>query len=168
MTGSSRKRRAGRPADSLAAAFAAVEAGTAPGRPRNEFERAARPAAGGRGRKPRQNSPTRAAAELAAYLVARDGLSLAAAARQAAAAWNVNADNVRRYARAMLRAKTVTVTYRGHPWMPVEPRQTPFVVEIRDIDTTDFIPTPPDADHAPNLPSAAGNQEATWSEPDKT
>ena len=101
----------GRPlkaAQTLDEAVQAVYAGTAPARPRNMHERWAGEKT--RGRKPNSFSPTRIAAEWAEYLVNSDGMPLAQAARMAASAYGINADNVRKYARRLLVGPQVTIS----------------------------------------------------------
>lgn len=130
-------RKPGRPrkaARSLAEAQQAVRDGVAPNRPRNEFERQARPK-GRRGRPAKPQARTTLAAELAVYLFnGGDERSLTAAVRVAAQWWNVNARNVRRIAGKLVTEKTVVVSYRGDsPILRGATMTIPFVVVMEDV-----------------------------------
>jgi hypothetical protein len=143
------KRKRGRPtlaAQSLDAALAAVYEGTAPRRPRNQFERDAalkrRP-----GRPPNPNAGTRVAAEAVRYRV-EQGEPLSAALRSQClellrARGDINEDevarklvgtmaNVRRYLKK-LAPKTVACPYRGAGWIAVPPAELPLVHSVEDV-----------------------------------
>lgn len=108
------KRPRGRPtlaAQSYEEAFARLQAGTLPKRPRNEYERIALWQSPGR--KPQYGSPTRAAEQLARYMLdCGDALTLNAAAKTAAAIYKVNATNVRNYASKAINGRRVSKTVR--------------------------------------------------------
>ena len=110
----------GRPvlaAQSFAEAFDAVARGTAPKRPRNEFERVA----GARtlGRRPSESSPTRVAALLADYLM-QQGQTRAEAVRHAcgSSVVPVDASNVRKYLKRL--HPTILAPFKGSAcaWLP--------------------------------------------------
>ena len=108
-------------------------------RPRNHFERQAHDAR----RRDIRFSPaskTALAAHLTAYLMKTEHAALAPAARRAASAYGVNADNVRKYARELLAAPTVELSFRGAAWAPVGPCRAPLLVEVRDAVAEDFLP----------------------------
>lgn len=97
------------------------------------------------GRKKNLASPTQVAAELAAYFVRANGMSLAQAARMAADVYGVNADNVRRYAREIVKGPQVTLHYRGGsggtaaPWgvmvaTLIKPKAAPLVVDADEVE----------------------------------
>lgn len=130
------KRRVGRPtiaAQSPEEALQMQRCGTLPKRPRSESERLVM--ARNRGAPPQPNSRTQQAALHAVYAVKTDGLSLAAAARQAAEIYGIKAaDNVRKYAREVLNGPKVTVKPRmSGPFSQLaQARTVPLLVEIRD------------------------------------
>lgn len=118
MTGRGR----GRPpkaAQSLDEALRRHYAGESPARARNDIERQVmgkgRNGKRGGGRHADPMSPTQTAAQLAAYLVASDGVSLRTAATRAAALYKVNADNVRKYAARVRRGPTIDMPVRVDP-----------------------------------------------------
>jgi hypothetical protein len=116
------KRGRGRPplaAQNLDEALDAVYNGRAPERPRNEFERVA--GAKRRGRKPNGHTKTQAAAELAAYRVQNDGLTICEAVKQAAKTYGADPSNVRRYTKRRLTGPMVEVKARvkGAAWAPL-------------------------------------------------
>lgn len=141
------KKKRGRPtlaAQSLDEAVARHLAGLSPKRPRNEFEREVM--RGQPGRKKNLASPTQVAAELAAYFVQTNDLSLSQAARQAADVYGVNADNVRGYARDIIKGPQVTLHCRGGlggsaatPWVGmiaqlVPPQTVALVADADEVD----------------------------------
>lgn len=110
------KRKPGRPrlaAQSLDEALVMVLEGKVPKRGRNDFERQAmskgRNGKRGGGRPVNLASLTQQAALLAAYTVENDSCTIAEAARKASEVYRVNVDNVRRYAAALVKTKTVTI-----------------------------------------------------------
>lgn len=107
-------------------------------RPRNEFERQAQARTGGR--KVNPQSKTGQAARLAVYLVNTEGIDLSQAARRAAKAWPVNADNVRKYARKLIAGPTVVVQFNGAAWMPHAPKRVALLAESREATAADFQP----------------------------
>lgn len=128
------KAKRGRPAlgaRSLDAALDAAEKGQSPTRPRNEFERQAMRKT--KGRKPNPISRTRQAAQCAAYLIQAESISLAEAARQAGQAFQVHADNVRKYARAIVKGPQVTLRQRHAAWFgQLPPRVRPLLQSVTD------------------------------------
>jgi hypothetical protein len=84
-----------------------VYTGNAPRRPRNEIEQEVlrKP----NGRKPQPNSKTQQAAQTALWLVNTEGKNATQASLQAALAFKVNPDNVRRYLRKLLKGPTVEI-----------------------------------------------------------
>lgn len=127
----------GRPrlaAQSLDEAVARHLAGQSPKRPRNEFEREVM--RGQPGRKKNLASPTQVAAELAAYLVQTNDLSMSQAARQAADVYGVNADNVRKYVSKLIKGAQVTVRYRGKGMFAqlAPPQTVPLVADVDEVD----------------------------------
>ena len=107
-------------------------------RPRNSLERQAQ--AQRRGPKPKPSARTGQAAQLAAYLVKTEGKELAAAARQAAKAWDVNADNVRKAARRLIVGASVDLPFKGPAWMPIPPIRALVLAEVRDACPEDCPP----------------------------
>lgn len=102
----------GRPkeaAQTVDEALAALAAGTAPKRPRNEIERMV--GAKRLGRKPNYAIPVYQAAMLAKYRI-DEGIDKAQAVREAAQVWGMTLANVRTYLKK-LGPKTVTVGYNG-------------------------------------------------------
>lgn len=69
----------------------------------------------GGGRVPEPHSATQVAAQLAAYLAAVDGLSRRDAAQRAGEVYSVNPDNVRKYARRMLKGPEVMLMVKVAP-----------------------------------------------------
>lgn len=130
------KRRVGRPtvaAQSPEEALLMQRCGTLPKRPRSESERLVM--ARKRGAPSQPNSRTQQAALLAAYAVKQDGISLAAAARDAAEIYGIKAaDNVRKYARKILKGPQVTVKPRmSEPFSQLASARTvPLLVEVWD------------------------------------
>lgn len=132
----------GRPplaARSLEDALQAVQRGTAPKRPRNEFERIARDAPP-RGRRPSPLSATSMAADLAEHYM-REGLTPAEAVRRACAESTPRADpsNVRKYLKR--RNPMVRSTYkRGGVYLgfPVPlPKDLPLLYSVEDVSQDD-------------------------------
>lgn len=108
-------------------ALAAIEAGTAPRRPRNEFERQAREATRRQPGRPRfDGCRTRLAADLALYLKT---LGEAAPVAVAAAKYKVNPDNVRRYARELAMGPQVTIKQRAVMGVHMPARRVPMRVD---------------------------------------
>lgn len=140
------KKPRGRPtlaAQSLDEAVARHLAGLSPKRPRNEFEREVM--RGQPGRKKNLAAPTRVAAELAVNLVQTNDLSLSQAARQAADVYGVNPDNVRKYAREIIKGPQVTLHCRrgsggtAAPWVGmvaqlVPPQTVSLVADADEVD----------------------------------
>lgn len=141
------KKPRGRPtlaAQSLDEAIARHLAGQSPKRPRNEFEREVMRRSGGRPANPA--ALTHVAAECAAYLVQALGLSPTRAAERASSMHGVDAANVRRYARKIIKGPQVVVRYRGRsggaeamPWVAlsaqlVQPRTVPLVADADEVE----------------------------------
>ena len=130
------KRRVGRPtiaAHSPEEALLMQRCGTLPQRPRSESERLVM--ARKRGAPTQPNSRTQQAALLAAYAVKQDGISLAAAARNAAKIYGIKAtDNVRKYARKILNGPQVTVKpHMSGPFSQLAQVQTvPLLIKVWD------------------------------------
>lgn len=106
----------GRPtlaAQSLDAAIVAHYDGKSPSRPRNAFERQAMRQP--KGRKQNPLSPTRQAAQFAIYLIKSELLTIAEASRRASEMHHVNTDNVRRYARALIKGPQTTIAIKMNP-----------------------------------------------------
>ena len=88
-----------------------------------------------RGAPTQPNSRTQQAALLAAYAVKQDGISLAAAARNAAKIYGIKAtDNVRKYARKILNGPQVTVKpHMSGPFSQLAQVQTvPLLIKVWD------------------------------------
>jgi hypothetical protein len=136
------KRGPGRPplaAQSLDEALDAVYNGRAPKRPRNEFERQAgrKP----RGRKPNGHAKTQVAAELAAYLVKDDGMTICAAVKRAAETYGADPSNVRRYTKRRLTGPTVEVKARvkSAAWAPlVIVKHVPVLAFMEEVPDGNF------------------------------
>lgn len=127
----------GRPvvaAKSLEEAFRALENGTAPRRARNEFERIA--GAKPRGRRANPSSLTRAAAELAHYLMSVEKLPQHDAIRQAIQSMpkSVDASNVRRYLKRAAEP-SVRCPYTGTDIFlrALPPRLLPLIGSVEDV-----------------------------------
>ena len=141
MTAKQAKR--GRPvlaAKSKDAAAHAVYTGQAPKRPRNRVEQDA--ARKHRGRKPDPQSPTQLAAQLAVYLVQADGVSIRAAAQQAAERYGVNTRNVRKYATEVLKGPQTVIKTRVPPMFSLLTRGEQVEISIP------LVPPPADVDAA--------------------
>jgi hypothetical protein len=130
--------RRGRPtlaAKSLDDALLAHYDGKSPSRPRNDFERQAMRKT--KGRKQNPLSPTRQAAQYAAYLNKSDFLSLAEASRRASEIYNVNTDNVRRYARILINGPQTTIAIKIVPMFSqlvfCESMEVPLVANIEKV-----------------------------------
>ncbi len=113
MTSRNKRGRPPRAAQSLDEALQRHYAGKSPARARNDFERAVmglgRNGKRGGGRALNPNSPTRLAAQLAAYLVQSEGITVREATRRAATAYGVHPDSFRRMAADMLKGPQVQV-----------------------------------------------------------
>lgn len=116
-------RKRGRPpaaAQSLDEALSRHFAGESPKRPRNDFERQVmskgRDGKRGGGRLADPASPTRLAAELAAYIVSTEGIPIREATRRAAVPYGVKAESFRRLAAHLLKGpqSTVRATVNQH------------------------------------------------------
>lgn len=127
----------GRPtlaAQSLDAALVAQYDGKSPSRPRNKFERQAMQQR--KGRKQNLLSPTRQAAQFATYLIKSEALSFAEACRHASEVYHVNTDNVRRYARALIKGPQTTIAIKMTPmFSQLVVGNSMEVALVADIDT---------------------------------
>ena len=126
----------------LEEALRAVAAGTAPKRPRNEYERLA--GAKTRGRPRNSNSTTRQAAELAAWYMQREGLTRAEAVKLARTATGANAANIRKYLRQQ-NMPMVQVAFKGRAWFgaAMAPVAVPMLVGVEDLELrAEFVPPP--------------------------
>jgi len=108
-------------------------AGQSPKRPRNQIERDVMRKS--RGRTTNPNSPTRSAAQCAAYLVHNKGLTQREAARRAAEFFGLKADSIRKPLRKILAGPTVTIKRVVTSWagQTVSEVKRPLLASVDDV-----------------------------------
>ena len=126
----------GRPklaAQTLDEALAREYSGQSPKRARNAFERQAM--AKRRGRKVNPNSPSRVAAQYAAYLVGNKALSQRAACKLAAKEYGLSFESIRSLVRELVSGKTVRITRTRRTWAGTlkDEAKLPFVANIETL-----------------------------------